>query len=131
MNPIVLAGLHGLVAGFAVGPEIDARGRRVKPKGRAYAELGAPIVEETLYRALPLMGFGSALPKGATALAFAADHVRGEWAEHSAGSAALRFGDVFLGGLLYESAFRRFGWLGAIGAHMAHNIFVGVGRTLR
>lgn len=131
MNPIVLAGLHGLIAGALVGPERDRRGRRVKARGRAYAELGAPVVEETIYRALPLLGFGSALPRGATAAWFAADHVASEWSEHDAGSAAVRFGDVFLGGLLYESAFRRFGWLGAIGAHMAHNVMVRMGRNLR
>lgn len=131
MNPILLAGLHGLVAGYAAGPERDRRGRRLKAQPRAYAEFGAPVVEETIYRALPLMGLGASIPRGATAAWFAADHVLSEWADHDAGSAAIRFGDVFLGGLFYESAFRKFGWLGAIGAHALHNLATRVGRNLR
>jgi len=132
MNPIVLAAFHGLAAGLLAGPETDSKGRRLKrrPK-RAYANFGAPVVEETIYRALPMAALGAGLPFGATAAWFAADHVVAERAEHTAGSAAIRFGDVLLGGLLYESAFRRFGFLGAVGAHALHNIMAGVGRGIR
>ena len=117
MNPLVLSALHGLIAGVISGGKPD--------KKRAFTNFGAPIAEEALFR-----GLGSSLPFGVTSTAFAAAHVLKEKG-YSRGSDVVRFGDVLLGGLLYETAFKRFGIMGAIAAHTLHNVMAGLGQRLR
>ena len=121
MNPILLAGAFGFAKGLLGGV-----GSRLSSKARNYASFGAPVVEEMMYRGLPFSLFGAMLPSGFTAVGFAADHVASEGLEGS--SALARFADVFAGGILYESAYKRFGLVGAIAAHAAHNIAVGWGQ---
>lgn len=91
-----------------------------------------PMKEEFLYRGAPLWA-APGLPYGTTAVSFAIDHIlhdarRGPMT----GSQMLsRFGDVLLGGLAYESAFRSSGIIGAIASHSGHNLAVGLGSRLR
>jgi hypothetical protein len=98
----------------------------------AEQDLFGPAKEEFLYRGVPLWAAPN-LPYGSTAVTFAADHVMGELKRGSLqpNAAAARFGDVLLGGALYETAFRQFGLLGAIGAHVAHNLAIGWGTRAR
>jgi hypothetical protein len=60
---------------------------------------------------------------------FAADHVFSE--KHTLGSGAFRFADVFLGGMLYQRAFREHGLFGAVAAHTLHNLAVAAGAGVR
>ncbi len=115
MNPIMLAGLYGLAKGFALQPT------KLPHKLRVHAILAAPIIEETMYRWVPAALGGGAFLNGLSAAKFALDHVNGE------GTGLGRFADVFIGGIIYERAFIKYGLLGAITAHMAHNIAVGLG----
>jgi membrane protease YdiL (CAAX protease family) len=118
MNPIFLAGLHGLIKGLVLGPS-----RPQEDPG--FTNFGAPIMEELLYRAAPMSFAGAALPKGWTAAVFAAHHVL---AEGRGGLGAVaRFADVLGGGYLYEQAYRSHGLLGAIAAHALHNTLTGFG----
>ncbi len=97
-------------------------------------DLWGPAKEELFYRGAPLWAFPK-LPYGSTAVVFAADHVLDDFknpeADYSATDAAARFGDVLIGGLLYESAFRSHGIVAAIAAHSVHNLAVGLGARLR
>ncbi len=67
------------------------------------------------------------------AVTFAVDHVLSDSRKGPMTTKELvgRFGDVLLGGLLYEKSFRSAGLLGAIASHSAHNLFVGVGSHIR
>ncbi len=97
-----------------------------------------PVKEEFIYRGAPLW-LKPNLPFGSTAVIFAADHIRGDYVESmkhnlpppTAPQVAARFGDVLLGGLLYESSFRQFGILGAIASHVGHNLAVSWGARVR
>ncbi len=97
-----------------------------------------PIKEELIYRGAPLW-LKPNLPFGSTAVIFAADHLRSDYLEavkHNTApptsmQTAARFGDVLLGGALYEASFRQFGILGAIGSHVAHNLAVRWGSKVR
>lgn len=124
MNPFVLSALSGLLKGvmFEAPPDWRARG---------FGDvLESATKEELLYRGA--LGFlGSKLPAGAGAVIFAADHVLNNGEQHSFGSGAVRFADVFLGGLLYERAFKSYGLLGAVAAHTAHNLAVAAGIGLK
>jgi len=119
VNPILFAGLYGLFKGLASGPAPALGGA-----GRRYTHLQAPVFEETLFRKLPHALFGDYLPPGYTAAGFALAHL-GE-PGMSGLDMALRFADVFAGGLIYETAYKRHGWFGAICAHAAHNIALGL-----
>lgn len=120
MNPIVLAGAFGFLKGILGGS--PSRSRSLS--SYVAAGLGASLIEETVYRALPNALFGG-LPMGFTAAKFAADHIApGELPRGQ--SPVSRFVDVFAGGLLYESAFERGGLLGAVAAHCLHNVAVGL-----
>lgn len=124
MWPLLAGAAFGLVKGFT--------SKRALPFN-AQHDLWGPAREEVVYRAAPLWLFPN-LPFGSTAVTFAADHVLSD-SRHSTGMGATellaRFGDVLLGGAIYESAFRRFGLLGAIAAHAAHNVGVGLGSRAR
>lgn len=97
-------------------------------------DLWGPTKEELVYRAAPLWAFPN-IPFGTTAVLFAVDHVlddiKLEGSTLTASDIIARFGDVLLGGLMYESAYRRQGLVAAIAAHAAHNAAVGVGARLR
>lgn len=120
MNPIFLSGLFGLAKGLV------SHGRGLPSADRSHAQFRAPVVEEAVFRKLPFVLFGRALPAGYTAAGFALAHVSDE--QLNGASALTRFADVFAGGLLYENAFKQYGLLGAIAAHAAHNIAVGLGQ---
>ena len=124
LNPFILSAMFGFLKGTT------------KPGGPAWGPEGvqanvmAPLLEEAAYRAAPHYLFGG-FPMGVTATVFAADHV---WAENGrygldGTHALMRFADVLLGGLLYESAFRRWGYLGAVASHAVHNVMCGVGSS--
>ena len=91
-----------------------------------------PVKEELIYRGAPLW-FRPSLPFGSTAAVFAVDHVVSDYRQHAMTPTEVvaRLGDTFLGGCLYETAFRQFGILGAIGAHCGHNWAVGLGSRVR
>lgn len=91
-----------------------------------------PVREELIYRGAPLWA-APGLPYGLTAVAFATDHIVADNKQHpmTTGQAVARFGDVLLGGMLYESAMRSSGILGAIASHVAHNAAVGAGERFR
>lgn len=76
--------------------------------------LASPVVEEVVFRGL--MGPAAGLA--------------GFVAAHKPKSVS-RAADVALGGLLYGSAYRRFGLLGACAAHVAHNVCVNLGRSAK
>lgn len=92
--------------GFVKGLYDDAPSRHVG--------LAGPVVEEVIFRGL--MGPTSGLA------GFVASHKP---------KSVERAADVAVGGLLYGSAYSRFGLLGAIGAHLAHNLCVNLGRSTR
>ena len=128
MLPLVAAAaLFGFVKGVALrgpfrGPNLEA-------------DVIGPLQEELLFRAAPLWAFPE-LPYGTTALVFAVEHVFND--RHamdapfpSATHLLARLGDVLLGGLLYESAMRKSGFLAAAAAHSLHNMAVGVGAKVK
>lgn len=97
----------------------------------AQTDIYAPIREELAYR-----GSLRAAPTafGSTAVTFVVDHVLSEAYRQpnmTASQMAARFGDVLLGGTLYEGAMRSHGILGAIASHALHNTAVSVGSRLR
>ncbi len=126
--------IASLALGFAKG--LTAK-RNEEPFSLEQNFVG-PVKEEFVYRGAPLW-LKPNLPFGSTAVIFAADHIRGDYLENvrhnlpppSASEIAARFGDVLLGGLLYESSFRQFGILGAIASHVGHNLAVGWGAKVR
>lgn len=99
---------------------------------RAEQDFYGPVREELIYRAAPLWAFPN-LPFGTTAVTFAAEHIISDSRHGPMGArdVVARFGDVMLGGILYESAMRSSGVLGAIAAHIAHNVAVGFGARAR
>lgn len=124
MMAILLAGLSGFLKGMHSRSPIRARG---------FGDVvSSAATEELAYRAAPAAlaaAFGQQLPVGATAAVFAADHVLSE--THTVASGAMRFADVFMGGLLYEEAFTKYGLLGAIASHSLHNLGVYLGASSR
>lgn len=122
MNPIVASAAFGFLKGLWAGRRLHT----LEP----VAHVMGPLREELLYRALPFAALGAALPRGATALPFAFDHVLGEAGRHgyTGRQVAARFADTLLGGLLYEAAFRQWGLLGAVAAHASHNIMCSYGQ---
>lgn len=126
LSQVLASVAFGLIKGF-VGPRAQG-----SVSGLQQNFLG-PLREEAVYRAAPLSAFGGSLPYGSTAAMFAADHVVSDMRRGpmTAGQIAARFGDVLLGGLLYEQAYQSSGIVGAVTAHSLHNVFVGVGERLR
>jgi membrane protease YdiL (CAAX protease family) len=119
MNPIAVSLAFGLCKGLVLA-RYHGRGRRFE------AMVAGPLLEEATYRG-PLALMPGRFPPGMSALSFALAHVE---ANAPIGFSAWRLAETFLGGLLYESALRRFGFLGAVIAHAAHNIGCDVGATL-
>lgn len=120
VNPIVLSALFGAAKGAAVPGHV-----MWGPNG-FQANVLAPLQEEAIYRAMPAW---AGFPPGLSAFTFAVDHLVSDArrAPLSGRHAIARFADVFAGGLMYESAYRRWGFLGAVAAHAMHNLMVGVG----
>lgn len=116
----------GLVKGFAGGTTRDESALSLQ------RDVVGPLSEELLYRAGPLWAFPN-IPFGSTAVVFAADHVLDAMKEGQGTPArfAARFGEVLLGGLLYESAYRRSGYFAAVAAHSLHNAACAWGAALR
>jgi membrane protease YdiL (CAAX protease family) len=119
MNPVVVSLAFGLCKGLVLA-------RYHRSDKRFEAMVTAPLIEEATYRG-PLALMPGRFPRGMSALSFALAHVE---ARAPIGFSAWRLAETFLGGLLYESALRRFGFLGAVIAHAAHNIGCDVGATL-
>lgn len=125
MNPLLVSAAFGFVKGYVV-----ARKNPSAPLGNwAMHSLAGPFVEELVYRAAPMQRGMAGLPNGWTGLPFAMDHVQAEAARgvHSTAGMFGRFADVFAGGVLYEAAYRQWGFLGAFGAHLLHNTMHGFG----
>ena len=97
-------------------------------------DIWGPAREELIYRAAPLWAFPK-LPYGSTAVVFAVDHVLSDFTADKGTLtptvALARFGDVLLGGLIYERAFRKHGIGLAVGSHSLHNLAVSLGAKLR
>lgn len=123
MVPLLAAVAYGFAKGFS---------QRGRESFHPEQDLFGPLKEELVYRGIPFWT-ASKLPYGSTAVAFAADHVASELNGNTlaANGAVARFGDVLLGGLLYEVAFRQFGIFGAAASHVAHNLAIGVGSKAR
>lgn len=119
MNPLAASIAFGLLKGA-----LKARPTPPAPRG-AYTT--GPLTEELVYRAFPLGITGGRLPFGSTAVHFAADHLRTE----KTPAPVVRFADVLAGGLLYEYAYRRYGFFGAWACHAAHNLACTLGSKLR
>ena len=100
---IAIAGAFGLVKGL-YGPK----------RAKLHSSFAGAVVEEVLFRGL-LRG-----PAG----------LAGFVASHRPRSVG-RVADLAAGAALYGSAMKRGGLFGAICAHVAHNAFIGVGRSLR
>ena len=126
MNPLLAAAAFGVFKGVLYGAPTE-------PHRRFGASIIAPIIEEAVYRAAPLLAFGAGYPRGLTAFTFATDHCMLEHKQQGLNGAALatRFADVAAGGLLYEAAYRQFGFFGAVLAHALHNVGCDVGAQHR
>lgn len=81
---------------------------------RRHTSFAGPVIEEVIFR--------GAMSPGAGLAGFVAAHRP---------KSVARAADVAVGGLLYTSAYKRFGLLGSIGAHLCHNLCVGLGRAAR
>lgn len=127
IGPALAAIAFGLAKGFATPRSQPSSGFRL------HQDFLGPLREEVQYRGAPFAAFGSSLPYGATAASFAADHVVSDLRHTPMTTAQVigRLGDVLLGGLAYESAYRQSGLVGAVLSHMGHNLAVGVGERLR
>lgn len=125
MNPVLLSALFGFLKGFT--SSTPSQGWSLEN------HFWSPVKEELLFRGAPLWAFPH-LPVGTTAVAFAGEHLASDWKKDPTMTplqVVARLGDVFLGGWLYERAFRRSGILAAIGAHLAHNNAISLGQRLR
>lgn len=129
MAPWLIAAALGFAKGWVLAPR---PGTEQEFAFNAENDVYAPVKEELLYRAAPLTLFPKA-PFGSTAVPFAVDHAIDMLREGSpsAGELVARLGEVFLGGLLYESAYRTSGIVGAVAAHSLHNLAIGFGVRMR
>lgn len=109
MYELLASAAFGFVKGL-----YDKRGKRDRREQGHSLGFAGPVLEEVVFRGL-LNG-----PVG----------LAGFIGAHKPRSAA-RAADVALGGLLYGSAYRRFGLLGSIAAHVAHNVAISLGRRAR
>lgn len=126
MNPIFTSAAFGFLKGYLMGGRRDPR---IHP---LHANLAGPLTEEALFRAIPHHLSGGKHSPASTATHFALMHMPQEISSGaSGGRVAMRFADVFAGGMLYEAAYRRFGFLGAVLAHAAHNAMCSVGSASR
>lgn len=127
MSPLLASFLLGLIKGLVQPEGSDALFSLER-------DLYGPAKEELVYRGLPIWAVPQ-LPFGTTAVAFAVDHVlddmKVDQGTMTAEQLVGRFGDVFLGGCLYEAAMRKDGLLSAIAAHGLHNSALGLAALLR
>lgn len=114
MNPIAAAGGWGLIKGLVAG----------KNSLRDRIGLGdffaGPVIEEMMFRA-------PQIHPALSSAAFAAVHLTPAMVMHDPGFSAFRFAEVFAGGLMYDRAYKRYGFLGAVGAHFLHNAACTIG----
>jgi hypothetical protein len=121
VNPIILAALHGYAKGYAIGG--DASGG-LHP---TQSMIMGPIREEMSYRG-PLSYAAPGFADYASAAAFAFAHFN---AAEPSPMRNMRMLDAFAGGLIYASAFREYGLVGAIAAHALHNVMTTAGANQR
>jgi membrane protease YdiL (CAAX protease family) len=124
LGPVLVSAAFGFLKGFLV---------RGEPRGfDARMDFFGPVKEELVYRGAPLWALPG-LPFGTTAVAFAVDHVMSDNRNSPMTTREMvaRFGDVLLGGVLYETAARNSGIAMAIASHCAHNFSVSVGSRMR
>lgn len=127
-----------LAASFALGFIKGFMSKDQAEGFNAEMDIIGPVKEELLYRGGPLWLFPE-LPMGATTITFAADHIAHDRRQAlTAGEppptpaqVAARLGDTFLGGLIYEGAFRASGIGAAVVSHVVHNMSIGWGQRLR
>jgi len=125
--------LASLALGFVKGLTAD-RASHFNPE----MDFIGPVREELIYRGLPLWAKPN-LPFGSTAAVFAIDHIAHDMTRAGREGEvmqpleiAARFGDVLLGGCMYEAAARGPGGiLAAIGCHVGHNVACGLGSRVR
>lgn len=127
MYPWLGSLILGFAKGWVIGPDAGS-----ELGFTAENDIYAPVKEELLYRAAPLTLFPN-LPYGSTAVPFAVDHALDMLKETSPSPSELvaRLGEVFLGGLMYESAMRSSGIVGAVAAHSLHNMALTWGAQAR
>jgi membrane protease YdiL (CAAX protease family) len=125
LGPALASIAFGLLKGLTAPRGASAPGLRLQQ------DFLGPLKEEVQYRGVPFNAFGN-LPYGSTAAMFAADHLVHDARQTpmTTGQLVARFGDVLLGGLMYETAYRSNGLFGAVAAHSLHNIAVGLGEKV-
>lgn len=126
MKEVIASALFGLFKGAAAESPESA-----SPYGVFQAVVVAPVTEELIFREggaamWKRSGFmsGKAMPLAVSAVPFAVAHLRPSM---DARRMFARFVDVFLGGLLYQSAYNSGGLKMSIAAHAAHNLGVQLG----
>ena len=127
MTPLIASIIFGFIKGLTV------EGGSEEEDFSWNTDLWGPAKEEFMYRAVPLK-LVPKLPYGTTAIFFAADHLMDDYKagyQLDAKQVLARLGDTFFGGLTYETAFRRHGYLAALACHASHNVAVGLGSRLR
>lgn len=117
MNPIAMSGAWGMIKGLIAGRST------ARQHNHFSAYVSGPFIEEAMFR-LPQ------LSAPISSAAFAAVHLTPDMVKQDPLFSAFRFGEVFCGGLLYDQAFKRYGFLGAVGAHMLHNISCTLGALM-
>lgn len=117
VNPIAMSGAWGLIKGLVAGRST------ARQHNHFSAYVSGPFMEEAMFR-LPQ------LSAPISSAAFAAVHLTPDMIREDPLFSAFRFGEVFAGGMMYDSAFKRYGFLGAVGAHMLHNVACTLGAIL-
>lgn len=117
MNPIAMAGGWGLIKGLVAGRST------ARTHNHFSAYVSGPFMEEAMFR-LPQL----AAP--ISSAAFAAVHLTPDMVREDPLFSAFRFAEVFAGGMLYDQAFKRYGFLGAVGAHILHNVSCTLGALM-
>ncbi len=120
VNPILSAAALGFAKRlFMPGPVPKDH------RGALHTCVLGPLAEELAFREAPER---AGVPAPLASAAFAMAHFVGEKNVPTGNAAVFRFADVFTGGMLYTSAYRQMGYLGAVAAHAAHNWFCDLGR---
>jgi membrane protease YdiL (CAAX protease family) len=117
MNPIAAAGGWGLIKGLVAGKS------SLQNRKHFASYVTGPITEEAMFR-LPQ------LHPALSSAAFAAVHLSPAMVKGNPVFSLYRFAEVFAGGWLYDKAFKQYGFLGAVGAHVGHNLMCTLGGLL-
>lgn len=119
---ILASGVWGLGKGLVMGRFASAPALG----SSLHAVFVAPVLEEVLFRHLPLK-MSPGAPLGATAIPFGLAHFVGG---AGAGFNLFKIADATVGGYLYEKSYRKHGLAAPMTAHFAHNLGAVVGQLL-